>query len=65
MADASWAHVTMVTGGAVITPQNHFGGNDLLTLNVGVRVGAGATHRVGRYGVLARRTASAPSHGHE
>jgi hypothetical protein len=65
LVEAAWAHVTMVTGGAVFTPQGHFGGNDLLTLNVGLRVGAGATHRVGRYGVLARPTTSALSHGHE
>lgn len=65
LLEASWAHVTMLTRGAVFTPQNHFGGNDLLTLSVGVRVGAGAAHRVGRYGVLARRMAAPPSHGHE
>lgn len=66
LAEVAAAHVTMVTGGAVFTPQGHFGGNDLLTLNVGLRVGAGAApHRLGRYGVLARPDGSAASHRHE
>ncbi len=55
VAECGVAHVTMVTSGAVFTPEDHFGGNDLVTLNVGLRIGAGARmHRMGRYGVLAQ-----------
>lgn len=54
LVEVSLAHVTMVTPGTVFTPETHFGGNDLVSLTVGLRVGAGmAWHRMGRYGVLA------------
>jgi hypothetical protein len=54
IAEVSLAHVTMVTRGTLFTPQGHFGGNDLITFTVGLRIGAGAPlHRIGRYGVLA------------
>ena len=74
MTPAGWrtgvARVTMVTPGTVFTPQGHFGGNDLLTLSVGCRIGAGARRpRMGRYSVLAAGDAPARTptteHRHE
>jgi len=54
LAEVSLAHVVMVTPGTVFTPQQHFGGDNILTLSLAIRIGAGMPmHRMGRYGVLA------------
>lgn len=61
IAELMLAHVTSVTG-VVFDPASFYGGNDLLALSVGLRIGAGAPMpRMGRYGIAAGNT---NGHGH-
>lgn len=53
IAEVMHAHVTRVTG-VVFDPASFYGGNDLLAISVGLRIGAGAPMpRMGRYGITA------------
>ena len=56
IGEIMYAHVTRVTG-IVFDPEPFYGGNDLWTLSVGLRIGAGAPMpRMGRYGAAAGHT---------
>lgn len=53
ITEVSLAHVTSVTG-VVIVPDQFYGRNDIWSLSVGLRIGAGAPlPRMGRYGLAA------------
>jgi hypothetical protein len=50
LVEATVAHATNVDGG-LFQPEQFYGARTLWAVTVGVRVGAGALHRMGRYGV--------------
>ncbi len=64
LAEASRATVTRITG--IFDPVMFYGRNDLWTVSVGVRIGAGApAHRMGRYGLVAEAPGEPTDHdGH-
>jgi hypothetical protein len=60
--ETSYAHVTETAGGP-FDPRVFYGGRDIWTFNVGLRLGAGSHRaRMGRYGVAA--TAASATHSH-